>query len=113
MSSQSDTAPSNHQAAAGGPPSGPRLHAPAGAAPAPETSPPAAAPEPLLIGLRELARLLGVSKATAERMKAAGRLPRPLELSSGCHRWRLSEVRQWVEAGAPPRREWEARTRGR
>jgi predicted DNA-binding transcriptional regulator AlpA len=66
-------------------------------------------PVPLLIGARDLARLLGISKATLERMKAAGRLPSPVVLSAGCHRWRLDEVRAWVAAGCPSRAEFDAR----
>jgi predicted DNA-binding transcriptional regulator AlpA len=69
-------------------------------------------PEPLLVGGKELARLLEVSTATVERMKAAGKLPRPVLLAAGCHRWRLAEVREWVACGCPPRPEWEARRNG-
>jgi predicted DNA-binding transcriptional regulator AlpA len=69
--------------------------------------------EPLLIDIKELARLLGISRATAERMKAAGRLPSPIILSAGCHRWRLEEIRDFVKAGCPPRREFEARQQAR
>jgi predicted DNA-binding transcriptional regulator AlpA len=69
--------------------------------------------EPLLVSARELAALLGVSAATLERMKAANKLPRAVELSGGCHRWRLAEVREWVLAGCPGRREWEARQQAR
>jgi predicted DNA-binding transcriptional regulator AlpA len=65
----------------------------------------------MLIDARRLAELLDVSKATFDRMKAAGKLPRHIELSRGCHRWRLSEVRDWIDAGCPPIKEWEARRR--
>jgi predicted DNA-binding transcriptional regulator AlpA len=53
---------------------------------------------PMLIDARRFAELLGVSMATFNRMKAAGKLPRPIVLSAGCHRWRLAEVRDWIEA---------------
>jgi predicted DNA-binding transcriptional regulator AlpA len=65
--------------------------------------------DPLLIDAKALARLLAVSEATLARMKSAAKLPRPVELSRGCHRYRLAEIRAWVEAGCPARREWEAR----
>lgn len=64
---------------------------------------------PLLIDGRRFAELLGVSMATFHRMKAAGKLPRQIELSRGCHRWRLAEVRDWIDAGCPSVKEWEAR----
>src|SRR5437868_3060103 len=53
--------------------------------------------EPLLVSLGEIAHLLGVSKATIERMKAGDRLgPAPVVLSRGCIRYRLDEIREWV-----------------
>jgi predicted DNA-binding transcriptional regulator AlpA len=76
-------------------------------APAPGRS----AADAMLIDARRLAELLGVSKPTIDRMKAAGKLPKHIELSPGCHRWRAAEVREWVEAGCPPIKEWEVRRR--
>lgn len=74
-------------------------------------SPPAVATvsAALLIDARTFAQLLAVSLATFNRMKAAGKLPKPIELSRGCHRWRLAEVRDWIDAGCPPIKEWQAR----
>ncbi len=66
-------------------------------------------PAPLLIDGKELARLLGVSPGTIERMKAAGELPAHVVLSGNCHRWNREEIRRWVEAGCPPQKEWRAR----
>jgi predicted DNA-binding transcriptional regulator AlpA len=68
---------------------------------------PAIVPE--LIDADQLAALLNVHPATVYRMQSRGRLPAPLRLSRGCVRWRLGEIRDWLAAGAPPRREWEAR----
>jgi predicted DNA-binding transcriptional regulator AlpA len=65
----------------------------------------------LLIEASEFARLLSVSKATFARMKAAGRLPRHVQLSRGCHRWNAVEARDWINAGCPPVREFAARRR--
>ena len=64
--------------------------------------------DPLLIDARKLAGLLDVSLGTVERMKAAGDLPAHVVVSGNCHRWRLEEIRRWVEAGCPPRKQWEA-----
>ena len=75
-----------------------------------DTSTPSTPPVyPMLIGRRRFAELLAVSMATFARMRATNKLPRPIELSRGCHRWRLSEVRAWIEAGCPTIKEWEAR----
>jgi predicted DNA-binding transcriptional regulator AlpA len=66
-------------------------------------------PAPALITAAALARLLGVSLATLERMKARAELPDPIVLSAKCHRGREGEVRAWIDGGCPPRKEWETR----
>ncbi len=65
--------------------------------------------EAVLVTWRVVAGMLAVSRATFDRMRAAGRILQPIRLSSTCHRWRLQEVRDWVAAGCPPAKEWEAR----
>ncbi len=65
-----------------------------------------------LIGTKHLAELLGISQATLERLLSSGRIPRPTKLGS-LNRWMLEEIREWVLAGMPARREWEARRKSR
>lgn len=65
--------------------------------------------DPELIDAEQFGELLGVHISTINRRKATGKLPAHIELSSGCHRWRLPEVHAWIEAGCPNIREWEAR----
>jgi hypothetical protein len=62
---------------------------------------------PLLVGAKEAARLCGVSPATWARMKSAGRLPACLWVSKRVL-WRVEELREWVEAGCPDRKAWDA-----
>ena len=64
--------------------------------------------QPLLIDIASLAVLLSRSVAALERDQAADRLPRALKLGRS-KRWRLQEVVEWVSAGCPDRRTWEAR----
>jgi predicted DNA-binding transcriptional regulator AlpA len=62
----------------------------------------AALVEPLL-SRRDVARALKVSLSIIDRLKAAGRLPRPdLVLSSRCPRWRASTIRAYLERGGRP-----------
>jgi predicted DNA-binding transcriptional regulator AlpA len=68
-----------------------------------------AAVGPLLLSADQAAALCGVSPATWYRMGSAGRCPSPVRLSRGCVRWRAEELRDWIAAGCPSRREWEAR----
>jgi predicted DNA-binding transcriptional regulator AlpA len=81
------------------------------ALPAADRPTPASALEPLLLSARDVAALLRLSLRTIRSMDAAGRLPEPLRLSPGCVRWKFSEIRDWVNFGAPDRETW-ARIRG-
>jgi predicted DNA-binding transcriptional regulator AlpA len=48
-----------------------------------------------LIGVHDLARMLGFTVQTAQRMARDGRLPRPLRLTHR-YQWPLSEVRKFI-----------------
>ena len=62
--------------------------------------------EPLLLTPAEAARLLGRSLRSFYRDISAGRVPRAVRLGAS-RRWRLSELRAWIEAGLPGRDTWE------
>jgi predicted DNA-binding transcriptional regulator AlpA len=63
---------------------------------------------PLLVDITSLSELLQRSVASLYRDDAAGRLPAGLKIGAS-KRWRYAEIVAWAEAGAPCRREWEAR----
>lgn len=65
-----------------------------------------------LLGVREVAVLLGVSTRTVRRMDASGVLPQPVRFGR-LVRWRRTELLEWIEKGAPSRRDWEARRRAK
>jgi predicted DNA-binding transcriptional regulator AlpA len=71
------------------------------------TPPTAPIAEPLLVNARELAKLLSVSVATVWRMLSAGKLPRPLRPTPGICRWKVDEIRRWVDSGMPALETWE------
>jgi predicted DNA-binding transcriptional regulator AlpA len=54
--------------------------------------------EPLL-AREDLATVLRCSLPTLDRLKAAGRLPRPDLVLSRSPRWRAETIRRWVEEG--------------
>jgi excisionase family DNA binding protein len=60
--------------------------------------------EPLLVNASEVARMLSVSKTTLWRLRASGRLPRPVRIG-GSIRWRIAEIRTWIEQGGSDLRE--------
>lgn len=54
----------------------------------------------------EFAKLLNVSRAKFFKMKAAGKLPRPVNFGR-LPRWHWAKLRAWFYAGCPDPREWE------
>ncbi len=79
-----------------------------------ESATPLTQSTPLAVTIAELARMIGVSKRHAERLETSGRIgPRPARFGRS-KRYVLDGpggVRAWLTAGAPDRREWEARQR--
>ena len=68
----------------------------------------ASPPQPLLIGIEEVARLLGRSESSIRELDDEGWIPRTVSIG-GAERWRLKELRSWVRAGCPDRASWESR----
>jgi len=60
---------------------------------------------PYLINAADAAEFLGVSKAQFYRKHKAGLIPLPLRLG-GSVRWRVNELKAWVDAGMPNRQTW-------
>ena len=58
------------------------------------------APELVLISAEELSKMLSISKRTVWRLLSAGKIVRPIRLG-GSVRWRLDDVRSWIESGCP------------
>ncbi len=70
--------------------------------PAPASAPPAT------FRRHTLAEYLDRSIQALDRDNALGRIPRGFKLG-GTLFWLRSEIEAWLQAGAPPRVEWEAR----
>ena len=63
-------------------------------------TPESAGSERLAYRLDELSRLLGVSRRTIERVRSAGRFPKPCKiLGKRTPLWSVQTIRQWVEEG--------------
>jgi predicted DNA-binding transcriptional regulator AlpA len=65
-------------------------------------------PQPLLVGIKVVAKMLGRSEVSIRRDDDEGRIPRSVMIG-GSKRWRLKELRLWVKAGCPARATWEGR----
>lgn len=51
-----------------------------------------------LLKRAEVEDLVGIGKNTLYRLIAAGEFPRQLAVGPRARRWRLSEVREWLES---------------
>lgn len=60
-----------------------------------------------LLTVKELAVRLSLSKRQVFRLNACGKLPEPIRIG-GSVRWAESAIAQWLKAGAPDRRTFEA-----
>lgn len=49
-----------------------------------------------LLRLPELLSIVGISRATAYRYLANGRLPAPVKLSTRCIVWKASTINEWM-----------------
>lgn|GEM_PF-1927772 len=66
--------------------------------------------EPLLVVPEVAAKLLGMGRSTLDKLEASGAIgPKPIRLG-GKVLWSPAELRRWIEAGAPGRVAWTART---
>ena len=64
----------------------------------------------LALPAAEVAKLLGISQRHLWKLNASGRLPAPIRLGRSV-RWRLDELRAWLDAGCPARDQWETMRR--
>jgi predicted DNA-binding transcriptional regulator AlpA len=85
----------------------PRLSVHTPAEPAAPAAPPLVPPS-LLLRARQAAALCDVSLATWHRWQAAARCPAPVRIGATV-RWRADELADWIAAGCPCRKEWDAR----
>ena len=65
-----------------------------------------------LLSAKELAEMLSLSKRQIFRLDSCGKLgPAKLKIGGSC-RWLAQEVSDWLSAGAPDRKTWEAMKAG-
>ncbi|SRR5579871_5038419 len=83
------------------------LHTPDPVPDGTEAPPVSSAPAALLLRARDAAAACSVSLATWWRWDAAARCPAPVRVGTSV-RWRADELRNWIEAGCPDRKAWQA-----
>lgn len=62
----------------------------------------------LALTAKDVAALLGISRAQLWKLHASGKIPLPIYLGTKAPRWRVEELRDWLAAGAPDRQRWES-----
>ena len=65
--------------------------------------------EALLLDVKSIAKMLGVSWRTVYRLSDAGKMPRPLKVGSHLVRWNRAAVEAWIIEGCPSCRKGAAR----
>lgn len=69
---------------------------------------PACCPE--LLDHEQAGELLGISASTLKRLVRSGKVgPQPVKFTSRLVKWRAVELRAWVAAGCPTRKQWAER----
>jgi prophage regulatory protein len=56
--------------------------------------------EPVLLTVKEVAEMLGLSERTVYRLADMGKMPRPVKIGAAV-RWRRTELDTWIEDGCP------------
>lgn len=59
--------------------------------------------ERLALSAKDAAATLGISRAQLWKLHSAGKIPLPVRLGTKAPRWRVDELRAWVNAGCPDR----------
>lgn len=59
-----------------------------------------------LVDAEGAGQVMGVSGRTWRRWDSAGNVPRPIRIGRRV-RWHIAELRAWVQASCPPRKQWE------
>lgn len=60
-----------------------------------------------LLTAKKLGALLSLSKRQVFRLNSCGKIPAPIRIG-GSVRWAESTIAQWLKAGAPDRKTWQA-----
>lgn len=64
-----------------------------------------------LLTAQALGQMLSLSKRQIFRLNSCGKIPAPIRIG-GSVRWSEITIGEWLTAGAPDRRTWEAIKRG-
>lgn len=67
-------------------------------------------PAPLAVGAADAGRMLGISRSSWLAMVSGGRAPGGIRLGRRVV-WRVSELSDWLKAGAPGRDDWDRMTK--
>lgn len=60
-----------------------------------------------MLTAKTLGQMLSLSKRQVFRLNACGKIPAPIRIG-GAVRWAEATIAEWLAAGAPDRRTWEA-----
>jgi len=64
--------------------------------------------QPLLVSIKVVAKILGLSEQSVRRHDKQGKIPSSL-IIGGSRKWAIGDLRRWIRVGCPPREDWVAR----
>ena len=66
--------------------------------------------QPMLVGIKVVAKILGMSEQSIRRHDKQGRIPASVVIG-GSRKWSQKDLRHWIRAGCPARDERESRSK--
>jgi predicted DNA-binding transcriptional regulator AlpA len=61
----------------------------------------------LAVAAEQAAEMLAISRSQFMKLHAIGKVPMPVRLGTRSPRWAVDELRGWLAAGCPDRKEWD------
>ena len=52
----------------------------------------------VLLTRHQVEKMLGIRRSTIYKLMRQGKLPEPIQISSGCVRWQKSELEDWIDS---------------
>lgn len=63
--------------------------------------------QPKLLSAKQLGEMLTLSKRQIHRLNSCGKIPAHIKIGAAV-RWHAEEIAEWLKAGAPDRKTWDA-----
>ena len=52
----------------------------------------------VLLTRQQVEKMLGIRRSTVYKLMRQGKLPEPIQITTGCVRWRKAELEDWINS---------------